>query len=103
MLIINNEDGEVGTDIEVGHCIKADGLPIGQCNGDVCLTGPAIIGWILRGELLLILQGGTQRALEFVKCSQFPYDISYRMPLDWAKRGGNVLKRTVNDHGGHCT
>ena len=33
--------------------------------------------------------------------SQFPYDITYRMPLDWAKRGGNVLKRTVNDHGGH--
>ncbi|KAM0417315.1 hypothetical protein ACHAPT_012696 [Fusarium lateritium] len=36
-----------------------------------------------------------------VAISQFPYDICYRMPLDWAKRGGNVLKRTVNDHGGH--
>ncbi|KAI1028720.1 hypothetical protein LB503_002145 [Fusarium chuoi] len=36
-----------------------------------------------------------------VAISQFPYDLTYRMPLDWAKRGGNVLKRTVHDHGGH--
>ncbi|KAF5973630.1 epoxide hydrolase [Fusarium bulbicola] len=36
-----------------------------------------------------------------VAISQFPYDLAYRMPLDWAKRGGNVLKRTVHDHGGH--
>ncbi|KAJ4318203.1 hypothetical protein N0V84_006959 [Fusarium piperis] len=36
-----------------------------------------------------------------VAISQFPYDICYRMPLDWAKRGGNVVKRTVNHHGGH--
>ncbi|KAF9773102.1 hypothetical protein IL306_009145 [Fusarium sp. DS 682] len=36
-----------------------------------------------------------------VAISQFPYDLTYRMPLEWAKRGGNVLKRTVHDHGGH--
>lgn len=36
-----------------------------------------------------------------VAISQFPYDLTYHMPLDWAKRGGNVLKRTVHDHGGH--
>ncbi|KAF4438566.1 epoxide hydrolase [Fusarium acutatum] len=36
-----------------------------------------------------------------VAISQFPYDLTYRMPLHWAKRGGNVLKRTVHDHGGH--
>ncbi|KAF5694111.1 epoxide hydrolase [Fusarium denticulatum] len=36
-----------------------------------------------------------------VAISQFPYDLTYRMPLDWAKRGGYVLKRTVHDHGGH--
>ncbi|KAI3576311.1 Alpha/Beta hydrolase protein [Fusarium oxysporum f. sp. albedinis] len=36
-----------------------------------------------------------------VAISQFPYDLTYRMPLDWAKRGGNALKRTVHDHGGH--
>ncbi|KAG4253721.1 hypothetical protein FPRO03_07681 [Fusarium proliferatum] len=36
-----------------------------------------------------------------VAISQFPYDLTYRMPLDWAKRGGNVIKRTVHDHGGH--
>lgn len=36
-----------------------------------------------------------------VAISQFPYDLTYRMPLEWAQRGGNVLKRTVHDHGGH--
>lgn len=36
-----------------------------------------------------------------VAISQFPYDITYRMPLEWAQRGGNVKKRVVNDHGGH--
>lgn len=36
-----------------------------------------------------------------VAISQFPYDITYRMPLEWAKRGGNVLRRTVHNHGGH--
>jgi hypothetical protein len=33
--------------------------------------------------------------------SQFPYDITYRMPLEWAKRGGNVIRRNVHSHGGH--
>ncbi|RFU79701.1 epoxide hydrolase [Trichoderma arundinaceum] len=36
-----------------------------------------------------------------VAISQFPYDITYRMPLDWARRGGNVLLRYIHDHGGH--
>ncbi|KAI5460960.1 Alpha/Beta hydrolase protein [Mariannaea sp. PMI_226] len=36
-----------------------------------------------------------------VAISQFPYDITYRMPLDWAQRGGNVIKRNVHEHGGH--
>lgn len=36
-----------------------------------------------------------------VAISQFPYDITYRMPLEWPKRGGNVLQRIVHDHGGH--
>ncbi|UKZ76832.1 hypothetical protein TrVFT333_004547 [Trichoderma virens FT-333] len=36
-----------------------------------------------------------------VAISQFPYDITYRMPLEWAKRGGNVKKRNVHSHGGH--
>ncbi|CAM1510877.1 Fc.00g083900.m01.CDS01 [Cosmosporella sp. VM-42] len=36
-----------------------------------------------------------------VAISQFPYDITYRMPLDWARRGGNVIKRNVHNHGGH--
>ena len=36
-----------------------------------------------------------------VAISQFPYDITYRMPLDWATRGGNVIKRNVHNHGGH--
>jgi hypothetical protein len=47
MLIINNDDAEVGTDIEVGHYIKADGLPIGQCDVGVhvCLIDPAIMAW----------------------------------------------------------
>ncbi|KAL7928404.1 alpha/beta-hydrolase [Trichoderma chlorosporum] len=36
-----------------------------------------------------------------VAISQFPYDITYRMPLEWAQRGGNVKKRNVHSHGGH--
>ncbi|KAL6872199.1 alpha/beta-hydrolase [Trichoderma novae-zelandiae] len=36
-----------------------------------------------------------------VAISQFPYDITYRMPLEWARRGGNVMKRNVHSHGGH--
>ncbi|KAL7813117.1 alpha/beta-hydrolase [Trichoderma gracile] len=36
-----------------------------------------------------------------VAISQFPYDIAYRLPLDWARRGGNVIRRNIHDHGGH--
>jgi pimeloyl-ACP methyl ester carboxylesterase len=36
-----------------------------------------------------------------VAISQFPYDVAYRLPLEWARRGGNVIKRNVHDHGGH--
>jgi pimeloyl-ACP methyl ester carboxylesterase len=37
-----------------------------------------------------------------VAISQFPYDaLGYGLPLDWARRGGNVVKRFVHDHGGH--
>ncbi|KAH7146974.1 Alpha/Beta hydrolase protein [Dactylonectria estremocensis] len=89
---------------------------------------PAIMAWtpeeIITWSMMYYIQGpyggmrfykevlndGGFAALDFgtvplvqlpVAISQFPYDICYRMPLDWAKRGGNVLKRTVNDHGGH--
>ncbi|KAI5461852.1 Alpha/Beta hydrolase protein [Mariannaea sp. PMI_226] len=37
-----------------------------------------------------------------VAITQFPHDLGYRMPLEWARRGGNnVLKRTLHDQGGH--
>ncbi|PNP45074.1 hypothetical protein TGAMA5MH_03123 [Trichoderma gamsii] len=37
-----------------------------------------------------------------VAISQFPYDaLGYGLPLEWARRGGNVVKRYVHDHGGH--
>ncbi|KAJ9613550.1 hypothetical protein H2200_003492 [Cladophialophora chaetospira] len=36
-----------------------------------------------------------------VAISEFPKDIWYRTPLDWAKRGGNVQYRTVHEKGGH--
>jgi len=43
--------------------------------------------------------------LPFVKqpvaISEFPYDLWYRTPLDWAQRGGNVKIRTVHETGGH--
>lgn len=33
---------------------------------------------------------------------QFPHDLGFRMPLEWARRGGNnVLRRTLQDRGGH--
>ncbi|KAF4340305.1 epoxide hydrolase [Fusarium beomiforme] len=48
------------------------------------------------------LEFGTLPLVEVpVAISQFPYDLTYCMPLEWAKRGGNVLKRTVHNHGGH--
>jgi hypothetical protein len=33
--------------------------------------------------------------------SQFPRDLGYRLPLEWACRGGNVKNITVHDRGGH--
>lgn len=36
-----------------------------------------------------------------VAISEFPYDLWYRTPLDWAQRGGNVKTRTVHKTGGH--
>ncbi|RVX67737.1 hypothetical protein B0A52_07860 [Exophiala mesophila] len=36
-----------------------------------------------------------------VAISQFPYDLWYRTPLDWAQRGGNVKMNTVHETGGH--
>jgi len=36
-----------------------------------------------------------------VAISEFPYDIWYRTPLDWAQRAGNVKYRTVHTRGGH--
>ncbi|KIW11567.1 hypothetical protein PV08_10868 [Exophiala spinifera] len=36
-----------------------------------------------------------------VAISEFPYDLWYRTPLEWARRCGNVKYRTVHDRGGH--
>ena len=36
-----------------------------------------------------------------VAISEFPKDIWYRTPLEWAQRGGNVKYRTVHERGGH--
>jgi hypothetical protein len=36
-----------------------------------------------------------------VAISQFPHDLWYRTPIDWAKRGGNVKQNTVHKTGGH--
>ncbi|TFA97400.1 Putative epoxide hydrolase [Trichoderma ghanense] len=48
------------------------------------------------------LDFGTLPLVEIpVAISQFPHDIAYRLPLDWARRGGNVVRRNVHDHGGH--
>ncbi|PSN65049.1 alpha/beta-hydrolase [Corynespora cassiicola Philippines] len=33
--------------------------------------------------------------------SLFPYDLWYRLPLDWAQRRGNVTARYIHDRGGH--
>ncbi|QKX59749.1 uncharacterized protein TRUGW13939_06891 [Talaromyces rugulosus] len=33
--------------------------------------------------------------------SEFPLDIWYRTPLEWAQRTGNVQKRYMHDRGGH--
>ena len=36
-----------------------------------------------------------------VMITELPYDIWYRLPLDWAQRDGNVKVRNVHDRGGH--
>ncbi|KAK8059261.1 hypothetical protein PG996_009191 [Apiospora saccharicola] len=36
-----------------------------------------------------------------VAISEFPLDIWYGLPLDWAQRRGNVQMRLVHDRGGH--
>jgi hypothetical protein len=36
-----------------------------------------------------------------VAISEFPFDLWYRTPLEWARRGGNVMHRAVHDRGGH--
>ncbi|KAL5085077.1 hypothetical protein Trisim1_010866 [Trichoderma cf. simile WF8] len=36
-----------------------------------------------------------------VAISQFPHDIWYRTPLEWAKRNGNVKWSAVHEKGGH--
>ncbi|OQU97389.1 hypothetical protein CLAIMM_03323 [Cladophialophora immunda] len=36
-----------------------------------------------------------------VAISEFPYDLWYRTPLEWARRLGNVKYRTVHERGGH--
>ena len=36
-----------------------------------------------------------------IAISQFPYDIGYRLPLEWAKRGGNVQLLSKHERGGH--
>ena len=33
--------------------------------------------------------------------SQFPLDIGYRIPLEWARRGGNVKYLVKHERGGH--
>jgi pimeloyl-ACP methyl ester carboxylesterase len=92
------------------------------------IIDPAITAWapeeIITWSLMYYIQGpysgmrfykeaqddGALAGLDFgilplvnvpVAISQFPYDITYRMPLDWAQRGGNVLKRVVHNRGGH--
>ncbi|CRG88926.1 Epoxide hydrolase 1 [Talaromyces islandicus] len=36
-----------------------------------------------------------------VAISEFPHDILFDLPLDWAQRDGNVQARYVHTHGGH--
>lgn len=39
--------------------------------------------------------------LQPVAISEFPKDVEYGVPLDWARRGGNVVVRNVHTSGGH--
>lgn len=36
-----------------------------------------------------------------IALSQFPYDIWYGTPLEWARRSGNVVQLTKHERGGH--
>jgi hypothetical protein len=36
-----------------------------------------------------------------IAISQFPHDLWYRTPIEWARRGGNVQQNTVHKTGGH--
>ena len=36
-----------------------------------------------------------------IAITEYPHDIWYGLPLDWAQRGGNVKTRFVHDRGGH--
>jgi len=36
-----------------------------------------------------------------VAISEFPKDIWFGTPLDWARRSGNVVQRIVHNTGGH--
>jgi hypothetical protein len=36
-----------------------------------------------------------------IALSQFPWDIWYGTPLEWAKRSGNVVSLNKHDRGGH--
>ncbi|KAK7934607.1 hypothetical protein PG985_000102 [Apiospora marii] len=40
-------------------------------------------------------------ATQPIAISQFPLDLGYRTPLDWAKRTGNVVSCARHDRGGH--
>ena len=45
--------------------------------------------------------GEVPYAQQPIAISEFPYDLWYRLPLDWAQRIGNVKKRFVHDEGSH--
>lgn len=36
-----------------------------------------------------------------IALSQFPWDIWYGTPVEWARRSGNVVHLTKHDRGGH--
>ncbi|PNP44451.1 hypothetical protein TGAMA5MH_03797 [Trichoderma gamsii] len=52
---------------------------------------------------LLVLDFGTMPPVEVpIAITQFRYDLGFRMPIEWARRGGNnVLRRTLYEQGGH--
>jgi hypothetical protein len=36
-----------------------------------------------------------------IAISQFPHDLWYKTPIEWARRGGNVKQNIVHKTGGH--